>query len=108
MHNKTMRGGRNLETVQGAFGVAREVDDEHAGDTDFDGVYVGEGMVVSNDVDIEYDSTTGAITNYDDLQFEANATATHVQDYISKYYGVSEANLMKKTYAKLREVTLGY
>ncbi len=24
MHNKTMRGGRNIETVQGALGVARK------------------------------------------------------------------------------------
>jgi hypothetical protein len=33
---------------------------------------------------------------------------THVQDYLSKYYNVSEANLMSKTFAKLREVTITY
>lgn len=108
MHNKTMRGGSNIETVQGAFGVARNLDDQHAGDSNYKGAYVGDGVVVSNGVDIAYDSRTGAITNYDKLQFAANTTPTHVQDYVSKYYGVSQANLMSKTYAKLREVTLSY
>ncbi len=32
MHNKTMRGGRNIETVQGALGAARKDDNDHAGD----------------------------------------------------------------------------
>ncbi len=108
MHNKTMRGGSNIETVQGAFGVARNLDDQHAGDPSYKGAYVGDGVVVSNGVPIAYDSRTGAITNYDKLQFAPNTTGTHVQDYVSKYYGVSEANLMSKTYAKLREITLGY
>src|SRR6266498_386675 len=108
MHNKTMRGGRNIETVEGAFGVSRLADDEHAGDPDFHGTYVGEGVVVSNGVPIDFDSETGAILNYKDLQFAPNTQVTLVQDYISKYYNVSEANLMSKTYAKLREVTLTY
>jgi hypothetical protein len=38
MHNKTMRGGRNIETVEGAFGEARLADDEHAGDASFPGI----------------------------------------------------------------------
>jgi TonB-linked SusC/RagA family outer membrane protein len=108
MHNKTMRGGNNIETVQGKLGEARDADDQHAGDPDFPGIYVGDGVVISNGTDIEYDSKTGAITNYDQLQFAANTTPTHVQDYVSKFYGVDEANLMSKTYAKLREITLGY
>ena len=108
MHNKTMRGGRNLETVQGAFGIARNLDDQHAGDSNYKGSYVGDGVVISNGVNITYDSRTGAITNYDKLQFTANSTPTQVQDYVSKYYGISESNLMSKTYAKLRELTLGY
>jgi hypothetical protein len=107
MHNKTMRGGRNIETVQGALGVARKADNDHAGDNSFAGTYVGEGMVVSNSVPINYDND-GNIINYKDLQFSANKTPTHVQDYVSKYYGIDEANLMSKTFAKLREVTLTY
>lgn len=108
LHNKTMRGGANIETVQGALGVARDLDDQHAGDPTWKGSYVGEGVVVSNGVPITYDSQTGAITNYSALQFTDNTTTTQVQDYVSKYYGISEANLMSKTYSKLREVTLSY
>jgi TonB-linked SusC/RagA family outer membrane protein len=107
MHNKTMRGGRNIETAEGAFGTARESDNAHAGDPAYPGVYVGEGVVVSNGVAINYDNY-GNIINYKDLQFAPNTHATQVQDYVSKYYNVSEANLMSKTFAKLREVTLSY
>lgn len=108
IHNKTMRGGRNIETIEGAFGKSRLDDDQHAGDPNYPGSYVGLGVIVSNNVPINYDSKTGEILNYKDLQFSPNTTVTHVQDYISKYYNISEANLMSKTYAKLREVTLTY
>jgi hypothetical protein len=103
-----MRGGANIETASGALGVARDLDDQHAGDPNWKGSYVGEGVVVSNGVPIEYDSQTGVITNYSALQFAPNTTTTQVQDYVSKFYGISESNLMSKTYAKLREVTIGY
>ncbi|HVZ56472.1 MAG TPA: hypothetical protein VG870_07420, partial [Chitinophagaceae bacterium] len=108
MHNKTMRGGRNIETVQGALGAARQADNDHAGDPNFAGTYVGEGVVVSNNTAINFDSQTGAVLNYKDLQFSPNATPTHVQDYVSKYYGIAQSNMMSKTFAKLREVTIGY
>lgn len=108
MFNKTMRGGRNILTVEGAYGVARSSDNDHAGDPDYKGIYVGEGVQISNATAIDYDGTTGAILNYDALKFSPNQTTTQVQDYISKYYGITEANLMSKTFAKLREVTIGY
>jgi TonB-linked SusC/RagA family outer membrane protein len=108
MFNKTMRGGNNILTATGKLGEARIADDEHAGDPNFAGIYVGEGVVISNGNSINYDSKTGDITNFDELEFTPNTTTTHVQDYVSKYYGVSESNLMSKTYGKLREVTLGY
>jgi hypothetical protein len=108
LHNKTMRGGSNIETVQGALGIARDKDDQNAGDPNYKGSYVGEGVVVSNGVAIQYDSKTGAITNYADLQFAPNTTTTQVQDYVSKYYNIAKSNLMSKTYSKLREVTLSY
>ncbi len=107
MHNKTMRGGRNIETAEGALGVARSQDNDHAGDPNWKGAYVGEGVVVSNGVAINYDNY-GNITNYKDLQFAPNTQVTQVQDYVSKYYGINESNLMSKTYAKLREVTISY
>ncbi|MEP6948176.1 MAG: SusC/RagA family TonB-linked outer membrane protein [Ginsengibacter sp.] len=108
MHNKTMRGGRNIETATGALGRARELDNDHAGDANYAGTYIGDGVVVSNNVPIDFDSKTGAILNYKDLQFAPNTTPKQVQPWVSSYYNVDEANLMSKTYAKLREVTIGY
>lgn len=108
MHNKTMRGGRNIETVDGKLGEARLADYQHSGDASFPGIYVGEGVVVSNSTPIDFDSETGEVLNYKNLQFAPNTQVTHVQDYVSKYYNIAEANLMSKTYAKLREVTLTY
>lgn len=108
MHNKTMRGGRNIETAEGALGDARYQDWKNFGVAGYTGTYVGPGVVVSNNTPINFDSQTGAITNYKQLQFAPNTTKVFVQDYVSKYYGINEGNLMSKTYAKLREVTLGY
>ncbi|WP_245975276.1 SusC/RagA family TonB-linked outer membrane protein [Deminuibacter soli] len=107
MRNKTMRGGRNIETAEGALGAARSADNDHAGDANYKGVYVGEGVVLTSG-QINYNSTTGAIDNYKDLTFAPNKNVATVQDYVSKYYGIDESNLMSKSYAKLREVTIGY
>ena len=113
MHIKTMQGGRNIETAEGALGAARYKDwqafpfNNINPDPTYKGSYVGEGVVVSNGVAINFDNF-GNITNYNALQFAPNKQVVLVQDYVSKFYGTSEANLMSKTYGKLREVTLGY
>ena len=89
MHLKTMRGGRNIETASGALGVARDLDDQHAGDPSYTGTYVGDGVVVSNNVPINYDSKTGAITNYKDLQFAPNTspkTGTAMGERLLQYF----------------------
>jgi TonB-linked SusC/RagA family outer membrane protein len=108
MHNKTMRGGRNIETATGKLGVARDLDDQHAGDASYLGTYVGDGVVVSNGSAINYNSETGEIMNYKDLAFSPNTTPKQVQPWVSAYYNVDEANLMSKSFAKLREVTISY
>jgi hypothetical protein len=51
---------------------------------------------------------TGEIVNYGELSFKQNETSTYLQDYISRYYGQYESNIMKKDYMKLREVTVTY
>lgn len=110
MHNKTMRGGRNIETAEGALGDARYQDWKNFGVPGYTGTYIGQGVVVANPTPtpINFDSQTGAITNYGALQFAPNTKKVFVQDYVSKFYGVDEANLMSKTFSKLREVTIGY
>lgn len=102
VRKQSFRGGRHIETTEGAMGEARY--------QDYLGVksYVGEGVVVSNGAAIKYDPTTGAVTNYGDLKYAPNTTKTFLQDYISRYYNTSEGNMISKTYLKLREVVLTY
>jgi TonB-linked SusC/RagA family outer membrane protein len=101
IRRQTFRGGRHIETVQGAMGSARY--------QDYLGVksWVGQGVVITAGTPI-YDPVTGRITNYKDLTFAPNGTKTYLQDYISRYNSTAQGNLMSKTFAKLREITLGY
>jgi TonB-linked SusC/RagA family outer membrane protein len=108
VHNKTVRGGSNAITAEGALGAARYQDWLNFGKTGYNGSYVGQGVVISNGVAPNYDSKTGAVLNYGALQYGPNTQTAFVQEYSSEYYNVTEANLMSKTYAKLREVTLNY
>ncbi len=108
MFNKTMRGGRNALTAEGDLGDARYQDWQNFGVKGYNGSYAGEGVVISNGGKINYDSKTGQILNPEALSYERNANKVFVQDYMSKYYGVQESNLMSKTYGKLREVTITY
>ncbi len=108
VHNKTVRGGANAITAEGALGAARYQDWVNFGKAGYNGSYVGQGVVISNGVAPNFDSKTGAVLNYSALQYGQNTQTAFVQEYASEYYNVTEANLMSKTYAKLREVTLNY
>ncbi len=108
MHLKTMVGGANYETAEGAIGAARYQDWVNYGKAGYAGSYVGPGVVISNSTAPNFDSKTGAVLNYSQLQFAPNSKTSFVQGYVSTYYNVAEANLMSKTYAELREVTFGY
>jgi hypothetical protein len=112
--NKTMRGGANALTAEGALGAARYQDwlnfpaNNQTPNPNYKGTYVGQGVQISNGVAPNYNSATGAVLNYGALQYAPNQTTALVQEYVSEYYNVAEANLMSKTYAKLREVTIDY
>ena len=101
VEKKTYQGGRHINTVLGAMGVAR------VNDTKGIKSYIGEGVVVSNGQAIVYNSD-GQVTNYDKLQFATNTTATYLQDYISRYYGTDVADRISRSFVKLREVVLTY
>ena len=101
IRRQTFRGGRNIETVEGALGIARDFDTQGIKS------YVGEGVKISEGSPT-FNSTTGAITNYDKLKFVGNDIKTYAQDYVSRYNSTAEGNLMSKTFSKLREVTLSY
>lgn len=106
---KGIEGGSNIMTVQGAIGVAREYEFRHVKDPGFAGSYVGEGVQVSNGIPIQYDPTTGVITNLSALKFNANTSKVqYIQDYVSSFFNDFEHTSVAKTYAKLREVVLTY
>jgi TonB-linked SusC/RagA family outer membrane protein len=112
--NKTMRGGSNALTAEGALGAARYQDwlnfpfNNQKPNPNYKGTYVGQGVQISNGVAPNYDSKTGAVLNYSALQYAPNTTPALVQEYASEFYNIEEAYLMSKTYAKLREVTLSF
>ncbi|NJK95865.1 MAG: TonB-dependent receptor, partial [Bacteroidales bacterium] len=101
VQRQTFRGGRHIETVEGAMGEARY--------QDYKGVksWLVDGKVISNGAKINYDAD-GNIINFNELQFADNTTKTYLQDYISRYYNSDEGNLMSRSYAKLREITISY
>ena len=101
IRRQTFRGGRHIETVQGALGVARYQD--YLGNK----TYVGEGVKIVSGIP-KYDPVTGVVTNYKDLVFAPNDIKTFAQDYVSRYNSTAEGNLISKTFSKLREITLGY
>jgi len=106
--NKTVRGGSNALTAEGALGAARYQDWVNYGKAGYTGSYIAQGVQITNNVAPNFDSKTGAVLNYSALKYGQNKTTAFVQEYASEYYNVNEANLMSKTYAKLREVTINY
>ena len=109
IQRQTFRGGRHIETVQdnlkdangNSMGNAREAD------TRGEKTWLGEGVQLASGT-IKYDPITGEIINYGELTFKNNETSTYLQDYISRYYGQFESNIMKKDYMKLREIIVTY
>jgi TonB-linked SusC/RagA family outer membrane protein len=109
IQRQTFRGGRHIETVQDNYTDANGNSMANAREADTRGekTWLGEGVQVASG-SIQYDPLTGEITNYEELTFKNNETQTYLQDYISRYYGQYESNIMKKDYMKLREVTITY
>ncbi len=106
---KGIEGGSNIFTATGAVGAARAYEAAHYNDANFKGTYVGEGVQISNGKAIQYDPTTGVITNLKDLQFTNNTgVAKYIQDYVSSFFNDFEHTSVSKTYGKLREVVLTY
>lgn len=99
VRQKTLQGGRHIETTQGAWGAARP------GDVN-GGTYVADGIVLVGTPQL--DPVTGEITNWKDLTTAKNTAKTTVQNYVSRYASITDLNTISKTFAKLREVTLTY
>lgn len=98
IQRQTYRGGRIINTVEGAMGEARY--------QDYLGVksWVGPGVLPSGPLNTD---DKGNIIS-EGLSYAPNNVKTFLQDWISRYYAQEEANLISRSYAKLREVTLTY
>lgn len=108
IERQTYRGGRQYETAENNLTDVNGLGMYDARVNDARGVksWVGSGVVIVSGTPV-YDDN-GVITNMNELTVADNTTATYLQDYISRYKGTYEGNLMSKTYMKLRDITLSY
>ena len=102
VRQKTLQGGRHIETATGALGAARPSDEAGVA------AYTAPGVNLTGPNGIQLDPITGQITNMKDLTQTTNATKTLVQPFVEQAAGIQDLNIIKKTYVKLREVTLTY
>lgn len=108
IQRQTYRGGRNIETVENNIKDANGLGMGDARYQDYLGnkSWVGEGVQITSGTP-KYDDN-GTLLNESELTFADNSTKTYLQDYVSRYYGQYEANIMDKSYFKLREISLTY
>ena len=114
VYTKLMEGGRGSETVEGALGQARMIEAYHLGDAGYKGAYVNgkallaTGVQISSGGALNFDDN-GNITNLKQLNFITNnSTPVYMQNYSSGPLSDAEHTTINKTYAKLREVVIGY
>ena len=104
-----MNAGNQQDLVTGAYGTARlkEWQSTSNGTVTPTPAYVGKGVVASGPVKFD---AQGNISNLSELTFTPNAKAVTVQSYAQGIYnsGIEEPYVVSKTYAKLREVIIGY
>jgi TonB-linked SusC/RagA family outer membrane protein len=108
-----MNGGTAIETAEGAFGAARAADWaslQATGKTGNGGKgsYIGPGVVITSGTPIY--GPGGVITNLSQLTFAPNTTPVTTQAYVSSGLGSNfdEYYMISRSYAKLREASLGY
>lgn len=106
------QGGTDFSTVQGVIGAARLAEWQstktgtQAPTPALIGNELGQGVkIVSGTPRFE----NGVISNLDELTFAPNTTAITVQGYLNgTIKTIDESFMISRSYAKLREVTLGY
>jgi hypothetical protein len=101
VRKKTLQGGRHIEAATGAFGAARPSDEANVA------AYTGEGVNLTGAA-IKLDPITGEITNMKELTETTNTTKSQVQPFVTRMASIPDLDIIKKTYAKLREVTITY
>jgi len=108
LYKKLMQGGREISTVQGAYGDARLAEFNQNINNDPNNIpqtYIGQGVVASGPLVLDSD---GHATNLNQLTYSPNTVKSSLQDYIGREVGFDERVLISSTFAKLRQVTLTY
>lgn len=101
-------GGTSYESASGAYGVARLKEWQSTSNSTkpITPAYVGPGVQIASGTP---SYANGQISNLSSLTFTPNTTAVTVQSYLSSgVSGNDEYYSISRSYAKLREVTLGY
>jgi len=109
---QSMNGGTAVETTEGAFGAARLADWNAFKATGQlangnQGSYVGPGVVIASGTPV---FVNGQISNLSQLTFAPNTHPVSVQSYVSSGIdgNFDEYYMLSRSYAKLRELTIGY
>jgi len=102
VRQKTLQGGRHIEAATGALGAARPSDEANVP------AYTGQGVNLAGPNGIQLDPISGVITNMKDLQETTNTSKSLVQPFVYQAASVSDLTTIKKTYVKLRELTISY
>ncbi len=102
VRQKTLQGGRHIESATGALGAARPSDEANIP------AYTGDGVNLSGPNGIQLDPISGNITNMKDLTQTTNTSKSLVQPFVYQASSISDLTTIKKTYVKLREVTISY
>lgn len=108
VYHDGMNGGTAIESASGALGAARLADwqSTSTGTVAPTGHYVAPGVMITSGQPIY---SGGQITNLKDLTFAPNNVAVTVQNFVSSGIGnINEYWMTDRSFAKLREVTLGY
>jgi hypothetical protein len=101
VRKKTLQAGRHIESATGALGAARPSDEANVA------AYTGEGVNLTGAA-IQLDPINGTITNMKDLTETKNVTKSQVQPFVTRQASIADLDIIKKTYVKLREVSLSY
>jgi TonB-linked SusC/RagA family outer membrane protein len=102
VRKKTLQGGRHIETATGDLGAARPYDEANIA------AYTGQGVNLSGPNGIQLDPITGVIINSKELTETVNTTKSQVQPFVTREASIPDLDVISKTYAKLREVTITY
>jgi TonB-linked SusC/RagA family outer membrane protein len=106
----SFNGGTAVETTEGAYGAARlaEWNSTDEGTKAATPEYVGPGVTIVSGTPTY--GPGGVITNLSQLTFAPNSTKVLVQSYVSSGIGQNfdEAYMVSRSFAKLREATIGY